>query len=587
MVKQNPTIDESSSQSRLEQLERQAYQLRILNEAIRELTLLEDQEEILEKFLLIILGTVGTSRGFAVSMQNYGRTSIFESRGIAASEAQILRECGPQIYGVYFNHLDVLEEVLPKQVRLVTVNEPPQGQDKEVAWPADTRVLVQWTLSSDCYGFVGIGPKITSNDYDTHETDFLLSMTEVLMDCLKMAGSSREVRQLNEDLLQKNMQLNNALSHAQKAQSDLDRQVFHFKALSEMARELSGVFDKKKLLDGFLLMAQGAMSARCGFILLFDVQENRLIISRRGDKAKALDQLDQTRVKQLVLSFYPSPACFSLPDFKVQPLQTSHLAGQALDLPLDMGAVFSLDENYFGLMGFCSKITDEEFSTDEEELLTSLTRNFLLSLENVLSFEIIQKLNLDLGRRNYELSKTIEELRETRDRVNVLQKAGNRISSLIKNELTRLERVNAVDFILIFSLTLVLSLTYNLSSPGGTSPIPKTWTFTSAPEIEADWAALKHQNNAAVFVDARPNEFYSQERIADAVSLPLNLFDFVYLMRFANMDPEKELIVYGRNISRRYDEKVAHELSLRGHKNVRILAGGLNEWKKLNMPVEP
>ncbi|MFP4084624.1 MAG: rhodanese-like domain-containing protein [Desulfonatronovibrio sp.] len=571
----------------VEDLERQAYQLNILNESIRELTLLEDPDQILKKFVLLILGAMGSARGFVLKLGNYGQSVELESRGLSLEENRNLRQSGPDLFNKFFSHLSVQNEVLPKQVRLVRVNDSTAPAEQETRWPRQTRFLIQWTLSSDCYGFAGLGAKINGKDFSDADKDFLSSMTEVFMDSLKLARSTRQVRELNDNLMIKNQQLTTALNSARKTQLDLDRHVFHFKALSEMSRELSGIFNKEKLLSSFLLMAQGTLSARSGFILLFDVPEDSFLSSRRGDRTKELHKIDQSRVKDFILSFYPAQSCFSLSEYKVQALRPNHLSALSFDLPLEIGVVFSLDENYFGIMGFCSKITGGEFSRDEEDLLSSLTMSFLVSLENVLSFEIIQKLNLDLGHRNYELSKTIEELRQTRDRVNVLQKTRNRISSLISKELLRLERVNVLDFVLIFVLTLVLSLTYNLSSPGGISPVPETWTFTAPPSIETDWAALKHKNKSAVFVDARPNEFYSQERIAGAIGLPLNLFDFVYMMKFSKLDPQKDIIVYGRNISRRYDEKVAHELTQRGHLNVHVLPGGLAEWKRLDLPVEP
>ena len=58
-------------------------------------------------------------------------------------------------------------------------------------------------------------------------------------------------------------------------------------------------------------------------------------------------------------------------------------------------------------------------------------------------------------------------------------------------------------------------------------------------------------------------------------------------MTLADADKEIEIIVYGRSISRHYDEEVANKLSIRSHKNVKILKGGLSAWKKSGCPVEP
>jgi rhodanese-related sulfurtransferase len=95
-----------------------------------------------------------------------------------------------------------------------------------------------------------------------------------------------------------------------------------------------------------------------------------------------------------------------------------------------------------------------------------------------------------------------------------------------------------------------------------------------------------HQKGETLFVDAMPSNFYDKEHIPEAVNLPLAIFDIMYMMALSQEDKEKEIIVYGRTISKRYDEQLAAKLALRGHKNVRVLEGGLSAWKKKGYPVE-
>ena len=97
----------------------------------------------------------------------------------------------------------------------------------------------------------------------------------------------------------------------------------------------------------------------------------------------------------------------------------------------------------------------------------------------------------------------------------------------------------------------------------------------------------KHKKGQSLFVDAMPTSFYEKEHIPGAENLPLAIFDFIYDLTLADADKEKEIIVYGRSISRHYDEEVANKLSIRSHKNVKILKGGLSAWKKSGCPVEP
>ena len=60
----------------------------------------------------------------------------------------------------------------------------------------------------------------------------------------------------------------------------------------------------------------------------------------------------------------------------------------------------------------------------------------------------------------------------------------------------------------------------------------------------------------------------------------------MYMMELSEIDKKQEVVVYGRTISRHYDEQMAGKLIMRGHRNVVVLKGGLAEWKKMGLPVE-
>ena len=52
------------------------------------------------------------------------------------------------------------------------------------------------------------------------------------------------------------------------------------------------------------------------------------------------------------------------------------------------------------------------------------------------------------------------------------------------------------------------------------------------------------------------------------------------------LNPEQEIIVYGRTVSKHYDEDVVHRL-LQRHDKVKILEGGLQAWERKGYPVTP
>jgi rhodanese-related sulfurtransferase len=90
----------------------------------------------------------------------------------------------------------------------------------------------------------------------------------------------------------------------------------------------------------------------------------------------------------------------------------------------------------------------------------------------------------------------------------------------------------------------------------------------------------------AVLVDARPVEFYRLKHIKGAVNVPLDVFDVVHMMKLSHLEPERPIIVYGRTISRHYDEEVAHRLTQRDQEDVKVFAGGLSAWERQGYPVE-
>ena len=148
-------------------------------------------------------------------------------------------------------------------------------------------------------------------------------------------------------------------------------------------------------------------------------------------------------------------------------------------------------------------------------------------------------------------------------------------------------RITWLDFVLIFSVTIICALLFNFANPQGVGLIQKSWSEDPIAAITPTAASQKHTKGEVLFVDARPSSFYDQEHIKGALSLPSDLFDIAYLMGLERIDRSQEIVVYGRTISSLYDEQVADKLRLRGHTNVSILAGDLSAWKKKGYPTEP
>ena len=148
-------------------------------------------------------------------------------------------------------------------------------------------------------------------------------------------------------------------------------------------------------------------------------------------------------------------------------------------------------------------------------------------------------------------------------------------------------RLRFSDVLLVLVLSIVVALAFNFSNPDGIPLFPKSIELENVSFINAAEAFDAHENGNAVFVDAMPAAFHEREHIPGAVNIPLAIFDFMYELSLGSMDKDRDIIVYGRTISKRYDQEVAEKLLARGHRSVKLLAAGLEEWKKRGYPVAP
>ncbi len=150
----------------------------------------------------------------------------------------------------------------------------------------------------------------------------------------------------------------------------------------------------------------------------------------------------------------------------------------------------------------------------------------------------------------------------------------------------KLRQISWFDYLLLGGLSIVLALCFNFFNPNGI-PVVQGWgEKDTLPRIELVAAKKLYKSQGAIFIDARPTNFFNMGHIKGAINLPMPLFDFLYLMQLSQIPKEKPIIVYGRNISRHYDVDVARKLELKGFQDVKILGGGSDGWRD-TFPLEP
>lgn len=582
MVEPSAELQTALEQARKtqESLDRQVFFLKTLFDTSTELAGLIQPGKILDTFLLMATGSLGIAAGLGGLVNTGTGQGHVIGRGTETSELHEVENNLPAICLAYFPEA-VPTESKAGRIRMLTR----ESFGNYGLFPAWTNLLILWNLPADYAGFLALGEKISGLPLDEGDMDLLLNLTHVLTGALNHALSVLNIQQLNAELLSSNIELQGTLVELKRSRDELDRRIFHLRSLSDLNDELSPLFDFDKLLQSFLMTTMGSLGVGRGVVMVYDRESCSPHVAARGlDQSphpdsegceallyKAFESSEQK-------SFEPSSVC------RISDASIFKYFGDEMDA--ELGFFFVMDASFMGVLALGPTIADDSYSPDEVDLIVTHISNLIVFLRNARAFKTIQSLNEDLSRRNEELSRTIAELTEARHRITILERARASLRSLLEKEAERMGRASGFDCVLILLLAMTVGVLFNIAAPQGI-PLVQESMLRPAPAGIHPVEALKiTEKNEAILVDARPKELFDQQHIRGAINVPLSLFDVVYMMKLSQLEPDQSIIVYGRTISRRYDDELAFRLKQRDHENVKVLKGGLDLWVAHGGPVE-
>jgi rhodanese-related sulfurtransferase len=147
-------------------------------------------------------------------------------------------------------------------------------------------------------------------------------------------------------------------------------------------------------------------------------------------------------------------------------------------------------------------------------------------------------------------------------------------------------RVSWLDFVLIIGVSLIIAFVFNRSNPNGIPLFPTLPDKKAIAGVSPAEAMDELKQGDTVMVDAGPEGFFQRKHIRGAISVPLSLSDILYELTFQQEQKGKKIIVYGGTFSKQYDWELADKLLHRGHKDVKVLTGGITAWEKAGYPVD-
>ena len=220
-----------------------------------------------------------------------------------------------------------------------------------------------------------------------------------------------------------------SLREAGEARAELERRIFHLKTLYDVSKDVYSSVETETILKNFLLMTMGNFGVASGFAILTDIEtieiEWLVQVGILDNDSHIFRDVCRRILKDRDL--YQSIA-----DIKAYSNSDTFLAPIVLALP------FILDDETIALVGLGPKLAGGDYTQDDRELLYTLLNNMAAAVKNAKSFEKIRRLNKDLEEKNVELTKTLEELRESLRKIEILEKVKANLCKFIPATVSRL-----------------------------------------------------------------------------------------------------------------------------------------------------
>ena len=183
------------------ELDRRVYYLKTLYDVSRDIFGSVDYETILKNFLMMTMGNFGVAEGFILTVDvPSGEINGFVSLGFQDDDNSLLRTGGSKIL---------------LSADLVTSIHNEADLKSHGLLPPEMICAMIFNVNTDCKGLLGLGSKLIGEPYNSDDQELMNTLVNNLVVALKNARSFEEIKGLNRDLQEKNVQLETALSQLQ------------------------------------------------------------------------------------------------------------------------------------------------------------------------------------------------------------------------------------------------------------------------------------------------------------------------------------------------------------------------------------
>ncbi len=188
----------AQSQKVQSELDRRIFNLKTLYDVSKDIFSSTDSAAIMRNFLLMVMGNFGAAEGVIMLAGDEGpEAAPISAVGLPSEAITGLRSCLEQAFA---------NDLGPTNGR--------ESSDGAILDPdcAPLVIIFPFTVDDRVAGALGLGPKLIGANYNDNDRELITTLVNNLSIALKNARSVEEIKNLNQDLEAKNVQLEQALS---------------------------------------------------------------------------------------------------------------------------------------------------------------------------------------------------------------------------------------------------------------------------------------------------------------------------------------------------------------------------------------
>jgi class 3 adenylate cyclase len=178
------------------------------------------------------------------------------------------------------------------------------------------------------------------------------------------------------------------IKNGEQQQRELERRIFHLKTLYDAGREIGYLKDTDEIIKNLLMMVMGTFGVLKGIVLLVDMNTDKIeAIAQRGMENNFLNKLTHS-IKKGNFQEIKDVTDVQILDKNDKGKKIFNVLSS---FKLNLLVPFTINQNLVGGIGLGERLTGDSYTSDDRELLTTLSSQGAMALKNAQLVEQLER----------------------------------------------------------------------------------------------------------------------------------------------------------------------------------------------------